>query len=218
MTKITKTKSVVKAGEINFAALDIKTPPEFIKKRPGAGGKQFSYVEIGYVIRKLNEAFSPLNWDFKITDKIEKPKEIIVQGELTVKDHKGNSVVKTQFGQGDFKSNVSFGDVYKAATSDALKKCASLLGVALDVYAPQLENWDRDNIPVVESDPPGTQYSENSEAQKLSEPQRKKLFVQIKLLGKDKDWFEGFAGPIEEVTKAAASAYIEEFEKKINEK
>jgi len=209
MDKISKSTKVVKTQGIDFSVLDTKTPPEYIKKRQGAGGKMFSYVEVGYVIRKLNEAFSPLNWDFKITDKIEKAKEVIVQGELTVKDHQGNSVVKTQFGQGDFKTNVSMGDIYKAASSDALKKCASLLGLALDVYAPQLENWDRDTIPVVESETPTQSYNV------ITEAQRRKIFVQLNILEKDKIWFEGFAGPIEEITRGDASSYIDQFEKQI---
>jgi hypothetical protein len=51
--------------------------------------------------------------------------------------------VKTQFGGADIKRHasgaksgrpLSIADDYKAAASDALKKCASLLGIGLDLY------------------------------------------------------------------------------------
>lgn len=49
-------------------------------------------------------------------------------------------ITKIQFGcqpieyLKDSDTPVSLGDAYKGAASDALKKCASLLGVALDLY------------------------------------------------------------------------------------
>ena len=63
----------------------------------------------------------------------------------------GQTIVKTQFGGADIKRHasgassgrpLSIADDYKAAASDALKKCASLLGIGLDLYGrdrPELE-------------------------------------------------------------------------------
>ena len=65
------------------------------------------------------------------------PQEVIIRGRLTVHAKHG-TIVKEQFGSSAVKRSngniTSLGDDLKAATSDALKKCASLLGLALDLY------------------------------------------------------------------------------------
>ena len=120
-----------------------ETPKALIKEKPGRGGKKVQYVEGGYVISKLNEAFSPLGWEFKIVEKGQTERkneskaegEVWVYGELTIIDHKnGYRTTKGQYGQHPIHEKVPIGDAYKAAGTDALKKCASLLGIALDVY------------------------------------------------------------------------------------
>ncbi len=119
------------------------TPEVFIKTKPGRGGKSVSFVEGGYVINQLNAVFSPLGWDFEIVEwgqtarKNEKNAEgeVWVRGKLTIVDHKnGFRVHKTQYGQHNIHANVPMGDALKAASTDALKKCASMLGIAQDVY------------------------------------------------------------------------------------
>ncbi len=122
-----------------------KTPQQFIKTRPGPGGSKLSYVEIGYVVNILNQAFG-WDWDFKIFDQQIGKKQVWVRGELTVRlyDH---TITKGQYGGADIKYNratgepVSIADDLKAAASDCLKKCASLLGVASDIYWKDLDNW-----------------------------------------------------------------------------
>lgn len=140
-----KTKAIVKqaTGLANWQiqALQAKTPKENIFKRQGRGNRWVDYVKIGYTIQQLNKIFSPLGWDFEIVEDKETDKDVILKGKLTIKDHKGHTVTKTQYGQSDKqKTGVPLGDTYKAAASDCLKKCASLLGLSLDVYAPILEN------------------------------------------------------------------------------
>lgn len=123
-----------------------KTPEQFIKRRPGPGGSTISYVEVGYVIGMLNQVFG-WDWDFKIVDQQIGKRQVWVRGELTVraKDH---SIVKGQYGGADIKMNrntgdpVSIADDLKAAASDCLKKCASMLGIAGDIYWKDLDNWD----------------------------------------------------------------------------
>src|SRR6476661_4215880 len=119
-----------------------RTPPHEIKKRQGRGGLQFSYVEHGYVTERLNLVFG-FNWDFEIMDKQILEDEVIVEAKLTVRTPGGQTIVKTQFGGADIKRHasgarsgkpLSIADDYKAAASDALKKCASLLGIGLDLY------------------------------------------------------------------------------------
>jgi hypothetical protein len=129
-----------------------RTPKHEIKLRQGRGGLQFSYVEHGYVTERLNMVFG-FNWDFEIVDKQILEDEVIVEAKLTVRTPKGQTIVKTQFGGADIKRHasgpksgrpLSIADDYKAAGSDALKKCASLLGIGLDLYG-------RDRM---EDDPP----------------------------------------------------------------
>ena len=125
-----------------------RTPKKFIKLRPGPGGQQLKYVEVGYVINILNQAFG-WDWDFRIVDQQVGKRQVWVRGELTVrlKDH---AIIKGQYGGSDIKYNrasgepVSVADDLKAASSDSLKKCASMLGIAGDVYWRDLDNWSRD--------------------------------------------------------------------------
>jgi hypothetical protein len=124
-----------------------KTPPQFIKKRPGPGGTVFEYVEVGYIINMLNQAFG-WDWDFRIQEVQIGKKQVWVRGELTVKT-RGHTITKGQFGGADIKLNrssgepVSIADDLKAAASDCLKKCASMLGIAGDIYWRDLD-WNLD--------------------------------------------------------------------------
>jgi hypothetical protein len=130
---------------LNEAQVDFllqRTPKHEIKTRQGRGGLQFSYVEHGYVTERLNLVFG-FNWDFEVTDKQILDDEVIVEARLTVRTPGGQTIVKTQFGGAEIKRHasgprsgrpLSIADDYKAAASDALKKCASLLGVGLDLY------------------------------------------------------------------------------------
>ena len=134
------------------AIINVQTPPEFIKERAIRGGKRMArYVEGGYIIAKLNQAFGPASWDFDVVEQSivqEKPKgsgekvrgEVWVKGKLTIKDHKaGYSVSKTQFGTKEMYEGVPLGDTLKAAATDAMKKCAVQFGIALDVYWGQMD-------------------------------------------------------------------------------
>jgi recombination DNA repair RAD52 pathway protein len=146
-------------NEAQLAFITQKTPAQFIKSRPGPGGMRLSYVEVGYVISMLNQVFG-YDWDFRILDQQVGKKQVWVRGELTVrvKDH---AVTKGQFGGADIKANrqtgepVSIADDLKAAASDSLKKCASMLGIAGDVYWGDLDNW---NIESADSDESGEKF------------------------------------------------------------
>lgn len=140
----------VKLAAQQRRTIAIRTPDEFIKERKGRGGKTFRYVEGGYVVARLNEIFSPIGWDFTIVDERIEPKEVIVRGKLTIKDYKHSySVSKMQYGTKERYAGVPLGDTLKAATTDCLKKCASLFGIALDVYWPELDRATKENGVVV---------------------------------------------------------------------
>ncbi len=123
--------------------LSQRTPPGEIRVRDGRGGAKLKYTDGAYVIRTLNEALG-WDWDF-VADNEEllmngdKPFEVKVRGTLTVRMD-GRAITKTQFGcqpiemLRDGSKPVSIGDAYKGAATDAMKKCASLLGIALDLY------------------------------------------------------------------------------------
>jgi len=114
---------------------------EEIHKRIGRGGKEFSYVPAHAVIRRLNEAFQ-YEWSFHINDIIffppldsaRGPDEVIVIGQLTAHGESKTQCGSKVIAKSDSGSIISLGDDVKAAASDALKKCASLFGVALHLY------------------------------------------------------------------------------------
>ncbi len=122
------------------ALIQVATPAEFIRERPGKGGKTFHYIEGGYVIARLNQIFSPIGWDFDVVNQQIEPNEVIIRGRLTIKDFKtGFSIGKTRTGTKERMAGISLGDTIKAAETDSLKKCASHLGIGLDVYWQQLD-------------------------------------------------------------------------------
>jgi hypothetical protein len=161
MTKI-KDVAVISMSEVDLAGqmglnekqlslILAKTPAKFIKQRPAKGGGKWDYVPVGYVTKILNLMFG-FDWTFEIKQEIIQGNEAIVKGSLSVTIG-GKVVTKQQYGNKDImkrKDNgepLSLGNDLKAAASDALKKCASMLGVAADVYAP-----DEFSEIVVESD------------------------------------------------------------------
>jgi hypothetical protein len=114
----------------------LETPftPDQIKQRKGLWGKQLDYIEGHSVIHRLNDAFDS-DWSFSVTEHMSMDDEVIVVGRLRV-----NDVEKQQFGSSNITRDSStgkmlcLGDDLKGAATDALKKCASLLGVGLHLY------------------------------------------------------------------------------------
>lgn len=125
-----------------------ETPKEVIKERKGPSGIKLSYVEHSWVTATLNQAFG-WRWSWEIIDYKLLPHEleateVFVLGKLTVHTPV-DELVKTQFGGQKIKryksgEPMSIADDLKAASSDALKKAASLLGIALDLYGSDLSN------------------------------------------------------------------------------
>lgn len=115
------------------------TPQKHIRKRPGKGGKEFTYVSGGYVRNQLNRLFG-YDWDFEIMSEIVQGDEVIVKGKLTARVG-DKTLTKMQYGtkeilfQKGTDKPVSIGNTFKAAATDALKKCAAEFGIAKDVYA-----------------------------------------------------------------------------------
>jgi len=106
-----------------------------IKQREGGSGRAIDYIEGHSVIQRLNDAFESA-WSFEIISHEIQQEEVVVIGKLTA-----GSLAKSQFGSSritrnrDTKEIVSLADDLKAAATDALKKCATLFGVGLHMYA-----------------------------------------------------------------------------------
>ncbi len=121
---------------MNRELLEKPFAPEQIKQRDGNFGKTLDYVEGHAIIQRLNDAFDG-EWSFEILkhEVFEDKDEVIVQGKLTAEN-----VVKTQFGSSQITRAketgeiISLADDLKAAATDSLKKCATMLGVGLHFY------------------------------------------------------------------------------------
>jgi len=142
-----------------------KTPKEHIYTRPAKGGGTWNYVTGTYVKKVLNIMFG-WDWDFEIIEyKYDlEYRQVFVLGKLTCRTN-GKTIIKTQFGRQDIKFKTEYrrdsngnwimqekhpdrkqkfptnipldlGNDLKAAATDCLKKCASEIGIASDVYAP----------------------------------------------------------------------------------
>jgi hypothetical protein len=124
---------------MNRALLEKPFEAANVKQRQGSFGSTLDYVEGHAVVARLNEAFEA-NWTFELTSHwiLKETDEVLVLGKLTAE-----GITKMAFGSKqiarnkDTKAIISLGDDLKAASTDALKKSASLLGVGLYLYSGQ---------------------------------------------------------------------------------
>jgi hypothetical protein len=119
-----------------------RTPADHIYSRPAKGGGVWQYVTGTYVKKVLNYTFGWC-WSFEVKDHGKEGKLVWVLGRLTIINPKTFQpmIVKEQFGRADLKTKrdakdeyLDFGNDLKAASTDALKKCAAELGIASDIY------------------------------------------------------------------------------------
>ncbi len=119
---------------MNRQLLEKPFEPGQIRQRKGRNGL-LDYVEGHSVIRRLNEALDGA-WSFEIVQHEIREEEVVVIGRLTAEN-----VVKMAFGgsqitrERESGTAISLGDDLKAASTDAMKKCATFLGVGLHLYA-----------------------------------------------------------------------------------
>ena len=119
---------------INLDVLGRPFSRDQIRQREGRSGKMLDYVEAHAVIDRLNEAFDG-EWSFRIKTYWKEDEEVVVMGILSAcgqeKQQFGCSQITRRKQDGQY---ASIGDDLKAAASDALKKCATAIGVALELY------------------------------------------------------------------------------------
>ena len=105
------------------------------------GGGTWDYVSGGYVRKVLNLMFG-WDWDFEVVSEQVVGKQVIVKGKLTCRVN-NRQIVKMQFGckevicRSGTETPLNLGNDFKAAATDALKKCAAELGIAADIYNKQ---------------------------------------------------------------------------------
>jgi len=141
--------------------------------RPAKGGGTWTFVTGSYIKKVLNLMFG-WDWDFEIIEhKFDlQVRQAYVLGKLTVRTG-GKEIKKMQFGRVDVKfktewvdgkkqstnTPLDIGNDLKAAATDCLKKCASELGIASDIYAPN----EFKEIFIIDDEP------EKSDEEKLNE-------------------------------------------------
>lgn len=129
---------LLKADQLLF--IFQKTPAKHIYRRPAKGGGEWEFVTGTYVKKVLNYTFGWM-WDFEIKEHGKEGELVWILGRLIIKNKKGEAMItKEQFGRADIKFKkgtkipLDYGNDLKAAATDALKKCASELGIASDIY------------------------------------------------------------------------------------
>lgn len=139
-----KELSLVENNSLNASQLALllkKTPKQYVHTRPAKGGGTWDYVSGGYVRKVLNLMFG-WDWDFEVVSEQVVGKQVIVKGKLTCRVN-GRQIVKMQFGckevicRSGTETPLNLGNDFKAAATDALKKCAAELGIAADIYNKQ---------------------------------------------------------------------------------
>src|SRR6266496_5946273 len=112
-------------------------PPELLEKlkaplpaqavSPNPDRPGFSAIKVIYVVERLNEVFGLNGWHIA-NEIVEKGAMVVVKGTLSIDDY---GIQIEQYGG---NANPDRGDAYKGACTDALSKCASYLGIGMDVY------------------------------------------------------------------------------------
>jgi hypothetical protein len=106
--------------------------------RDQRGGVELEYITGEQCVSRLNQVLGPLGWSFVVREHglNAEADEIWVLGELTITVD-GTTATRQQFGSQKIKrarqtgNPLDIGFDLKGATTDALKKCASLVGVGL---------------------------------------------------------------------------------------
>jgi hypothetical protein len=106
--------------------------------RDQRGGVELEYITGEQCVSRLNQVLGPLGWSFMVREHglNAEADEIWVLGELAVTVD-GASAIRQQFGSQKIKrarqsgNPLDIGFDLKGATTDSLKKCASLVGVGL---------------------------------------------------------------------------------------
>ena len=114
---------------------------EKIDERDGLGGLTFKYLKPAPVIHRLNTVFNN-RWSMRVLERVSMDDWVIVRIELVVPDDENENqwIVREAYGSKEIEryssgkkkdKTIDPGNAFKSATSDALKKAASTLGIGL---------------------------------------------------------------------------------------
>jgi hypothetical protein len=100
-------------------------PSEAVSPNPDKPG--LSVIKVIYVVERLNDVFGLNGWRV-VNQVVESGRMVVVKATVTIPEY---GILVEQYGGND---NPDRGDAYKGACTDALSKCASYLGIGMDVY------------------------------------------------------------------------------------
>ena len=124
--------------------LKLKGPLPAAAVSPNPIKPGLSAIKVIYVVERLNDVFGLNGWHVD-NEIVETGQMIVVRATLSIPKY---AIAIEQFGGND---NPDRGDAYKGACTDALSKCASYLGIGMDVYKglndtrPQVDPAGRQN-------------------------------------------------------------------------
>jgi hypothetical protein len=110
------------------------------------GGVNLTYITGEQATSRLNEVLGYDGWSFRIVNSQVVEDEVLVLGELTVWSQDRVESFRQQYGSQKIKRKRDSGTIldigfdYKGAATDALKKCASLIGVGLYLSRKEEQN------------------------------------------------------------------------------
>ena len=102
---------------------------EELRTRPGQGGMTFTYADAAAVIARLNEVLGGA-WDFEAD--LVQPQPAVVKGTLVVHFPDGSVARRVDYG---YPNGERDQEPVKSAQSDALRRCARMVGVGLYLYS-----------------------------------------------------------------------------------
>jgi hypothetical protein len=115
-----------------------------VKQRPGRGGMSFSYIDARAVAQRLDDVLTPAGWEFTCSVI---PGSDVVKGRLVI-----DGIAREDHG---YPNSDNDDEPIKAATSDALKRCAVLFGVGRHLYDDNKSHRSPQSSVRVETSPPG---------------------------------------------------------------
>jgi hypothetical protein len=122
-----------------LAALSEQFPEKLVRTRIGHGGTKLRWVPARSVSERLDQVLGVTGWDFSV-NKVDEKNTV-------------HAVLKIKLADGSFASREDFGyetggsgESLKEAASDALRRCASLFGVARYLYQGETGAFPAQNI------------------------------------------------------------------------
>jgi hypothetical protein len=125
-----------------LAALEAPFPPELIRHRVGAGGKDLQWVDARTISARLDAVLGISAWDFAV-EPVGDTNTVL--GILTIRFPDGSVARRQDFG---YETGGS-GESLKEASSDALRRCASLFGAARALYGGERPAAGRISVPAL---------------------------------------------------------------------